>query len=172
MCIPLVTRVCKLHFDSFQLKLIFGAIILISKEKTTFIVPARRLDLVEGGGSEIRGSSLKSFLRPPNSKLLERTWLIKLFEFGSTKSQRQINTANHDVRNEIKTISAFLPSQKPISLFPTAHSIFPSSWLNIFFVKKTIMKWLCPRIGSKFWHAQRYNLISRTILCGYDHYAE
>jgi len=42
---------------------------------------------------------------------LKRTWLIKLFEFGSTKSQRQINTANLDVRNQIKTISAFLLCQ-------------------------------------------------------------
>ena len=68
----------------------------------------------------------------------ERTWLIKLFGFGSTKSQRQISTANPDVRNEIKTFSAFLPSQKPIFLFPTAHFIFPSSWLSIFF--PTILK--------------------------------
>ena len=30
-----------------------------------------------------------------------------MFEFGSTKSQRQINTANSDVRNKIKTILAF-----------------------------------------------------------------
>jgi len=65
---------------------------------------------------------------------LQRTWLIKLFEFGSTKSQRQINAANPDVRNKIKTISAFLLCQTHISLFPTAYSIFPSSWLNIFFL--------------------------------------
>ena len=64
----------------------------------------------------------------------ERTWLIKLFEFGSTKNQRQINAANPDARNKIKTISAFLPCQTHISLFPTAYSIFPSSWLNIFFL--------------------------------------
>ena len=71
----------------------------------------------------------------PQKKFFERTWLIKLFDFGSTKSQRQINAANPDVGNKIKTISAFLLRQKHISLFPTAHSIFPSSWLNIFFHK-------------------------------------
>ena len=64
----------------------------------------------------------------------QRTWLIKLFEFGSTKGQRQINAANPDVRNKIKTISAFLLCQKHISLFPTTHSIIPSPSLNIFFV--------------------------------------
>ena len=56
-----------------------------------------------------------------------------VFEFGSTKSQRQIHTANPDVRNKIKAVSAFLLCQKHISLFPTVHSIFPSSWINIFF---------------------------------------
>ena len=76
---------------------------------------------------------LRANQRQKRAKFGQRTWLIKLFEFGSTKSQRQINTANPDVRNEIKTISAFLYCQNPISLFPTAHSIFSSSWLNIFF---------------------------------------
>ena len=70
---------------------------------------------------------------------MERTWLIKLFEFGSTKSQRQINAANPDVRNKIKTLSAFLLCQTHISLFPTAHSIFPSSWLNIFFLQNNFL---------------------------------
>ena len=34
----------------------------------------------------------------------------------------------------------FLALPKHISLFPTAHSIFPSSSLNIFFKKKIILK--------------------------------
>ena len=71
----------------------------------------------------------------PFLKILKRTWLLKLFEFGSTKSKRQIKTADPDVRSEIKIFSAFLPCQKPISLFPTAHSVFLSSWLNIFFTR-------------------------------------
>ena len=73
-----------------------------------------------------------------------KTWFLKSLsknminqvEFGSTKSQRQKNAANPDVRNEIKTISAFLLCQTHISLFPTAHSTFPSSWLNIFSLSK------------------------------------
>jgi len=46
--------------------------------------------------------------------------------------------------------------QNDISLFPTAHSIFPSSWLNIFFVnfyqivtfnKKSNL--YCEKVGNK-----------------------
>ena len=48
----------------------------------------------------------------------------KEHELGSTKSQRQIKTANPDARNKNNTISAFLPCQKHISLFPIAHYIF------------------------------------------------
>ena len=46
------------------------------------------------------------------------------------------NKYTHDVSNGIKTILTFLPCQKHISLFPIAHSIFPSSWLNIVLAKK------------------------------------
>ena len=47
----------------------------------------------------------------------KRTWLIKLFEFGSTKSQRQINTANYDVRNEIKQSRLSCPAKNPSPCF-------------------------------------------------------
>ena len=102
-----------------------------------------------------------------------RTWLIKLFEFGSTKSKRQINAANHDVRNEIKTISAFLYCQKPISLFPTAHSIFSSSWLNIFFVENLenqifCMYFVCvPNLTFYSFKDKNYNLIWKFTIYRY-----
>ena len=42
----------------------------------------------------------------------QRTLIIQLFAFGSTKSQRQINAANPDVRNKNTIFSALLPCQK------------------------------------------------------------
>ena len=56
-----------------------------------------------------------------------RTWLIKLFGFGSTKKSKQSRLS--------------CPAKKPISLFPTAHFLFPSSWLNIFFIYLFVFIW-------------------------------
>ena len=57
--------------------------------------------------------------------------LIKLFEFGISKSQRQINAANPT--SEIKTQhSQFSSPAKKDSLLPSAHYIFSTPRLNIF----------------------------------------
>ena len=53
-----------------------------------------------------------------------------MFEFGSTKSQRQINTANPDVRNKNTTLSTFLPCQK--------HALPVSKCTFYFFFIKTL----------------------------------
>ena len=58
-----------------------------------------------------------------------------MFEFGITKSQRQINAANPNVRKKHTTFSTFLTCKIQKSVLPSAHSIsiFSSSRLNNLF---------------------------------------
>ena len=52
--------------------------------------------------------------------------------FGSTKSQRQINTANPDIRDKIQHSQLSCPAKNQISLVLSANSIFSSSRLYIY----------------------------------------